>query len=121
MRTVQYGGDLQIGDFIAICYTYGFDFGWYCGEGRGTLQFYQYRDVKIIFDQYNLAKNDPAYYYHEKANREEFNKKWIRKSYILNWEYRVMKIENPEFIFTEQKDLHTYRESKQILEQIKFI
>jgi hypothetical protein len=121
MRTVKYGGDLQIGDFIAICYQYGFDFGWYCGEGKTTLQFFQYKWVERSFAHYNDAKKEPAYHNHKKANKEEFNKSWVGKTYIMDWHFRVMKIENPEAIFTEKRDLETYRESKEILEQIKFI
>jgi hypothetical protein len=121
MRIVKHGGNLQIGDFVAISYGYGFDFGWYCGEGKNTLQFFQYTWVERSFAHYNDAKNNSAYHNHNKANSQEFNKSWIGKSYVKDWRYRVMKIENPEAIFTEQRDLEIYRESKQILEQIKFI
>lgn len=121
MRTVKHGRNLQIGDFIAISYAYGFEFGWYCGEGENTLQFFNcYRPLSSL-DYYNRVKLDSAYKDHNKANSEEFNKKWIQKSRVNNWRYRVMKIENPEDIFTEKRDLETYRESKEILEQIKFI
>ena len=121
MRTVQHGGDLEIGDFVAISYAYGFEFGWYCGEGENTLQFFDYYRPSTSLDYYNRVKLDSAYQQHKKANSEEFNKKWIQKSRVNNWRYRVMKIENPEAIFTEPKDLNKYIESKQILEQIKFI
>ena len=122
MKTVKYGGDLQIGDFIAICYQYGFGFGWYCGEGKtGTLQFFEYQWVERSFVHYNDAKAIPEYHNHYKANTEEFNKSWIGKTYILNWRWRVMKIENPESIFTDLKNLEIYKKSREILQQINFI
>jgi hypothetical protein len=121
MRTVQYGGTLQIGDFVAISYAYGFEFGWYCGEGQNTLQFFEYTTPSTSLNYYDNVKLDSAYLDHPKANSEEFNKKWMRKSYVTNWRDRVMKIEYPESIFTEQQELDLYIESKQILEQIKFI
>ena len=42
MRKVQHGGDLKIGDFIAISYSAGFTLAWYCGEGENTLQYFEY-------------------------------------------------------------------------------
>ena len=41
-------------------------------------------------------------------NKEEFNKTWLSKSYVLDYN-RAMKIENPESIFTEAKYLQTYK------------
>jgi len=121
MRTLKHGGDIKIGDFVAISYGHGFSFGWYCGEGKNTLQFFEYNMPLMSLIQYNQIKSDKAYHNHEKANSEEFNKNWIGKYYVKDWYWRVMKIENPEAIFTEQENLDRYIESKQILEQIKFI
>jgi len=121
MRTLNYGGDLKIGDFIAISYSSGFTLGWYCGEGANTLQFYETHWPASSLNQYNRVKADAAYRDHEKANSKEFDKSWIAKSYVMDWKWRVMKIENPESLFTESEDLNRYIESKQILEQIKFI
>ena len=79
MRTVQRGGDLKIGDFVAISYAYGFEFAWYCGEGENTLQFFEYNAPSSSLKYYNNVKQDAAYRNHAKANSEEFNKKWIIK------------------------------------------
>jgi hypothetical protein len=121
MRTVQYGGDLQIGDFIAISYAAGFTVGWYCGYGKNTLHYIECHWPITSLDYYTRVKADKSYKQNKKANSEEFNKDWIAKNYVNNWKWRVMKIENPESLFTEQEDLDRYIESKQILEQIKFI
>jgi hypothetical protein len=121
MRTVNYGGDLQIGDFVAISYSSGFTLGWYCGEGKNTLQYFETHWPATSLDYYTRVKADKDYKQHDKANSEEFNKNWIAKSYVNNWKWRVMKIENPESLFTDSEDLNRYIESKQILEQIKFI
>ena len=40
---LRYGGDLQIGDFIMIANSNHTTFGWYCGRGRGTVQYYHFR------------------------------------------------------------------------------
>ena len=121
MRTVKHGGDLKIGDFIAISYSSGFTLGWYCGAGENTLQYFEYHWPVTSFDHYNNVKQDAAYRDHKKANSDEFSKNWIMKSYVMQWRWRVMKIQDPESIFTEQEDLDRYIKSKQILEQIKFI
>ncbi len=121
MKTVRYGGNLEIGDFIAITFATGFTFGWYVGEGKNTLQYYEYHQPKRCLDYYNTCKNDDKYYHHLKANEEEFNKTWIGKSYLLTWKYRVMKIENPESIFTNPDNLQTYLESKEILKTLNII
>lgn len=121
MRTIKYGSDLQIGDFVAVSYATGHVFGWYCGKGKNTLQYFEYKRIQRNLNYYNTCKSDHKYYHHLKANKEEFNKTWIAKNYVNNWEYRVMKIQDPESIFTEQRDLNEYRKAKQILEHIKFI
>jgi hypothetical protein len=121
MRIVKHGGHLEVGDFIAISYAAGFTFGWYCGYGKNTLQYIEYSWPVVSLNQYNRVKTDPAYSDYEKANSEEFSKKWIAKNYVKDWNYRVMKIQNPEAIFTEKQNLDKYKESKQILENIKFI
>ena len=50
------------------------------------------------------------------SNSKEFDKNWIYKSYVMQWDYRVMKIENPESVITTPEDLNLYLESKKILE-----
>ena len=40
MRTLKHGGQLEIGDFIAVSNGNHLDFGWYCGDGINTLQYY---------------------------------------------------------------------------------
>ena len=121
MRIVKHGGKLEIGDFVAISYASGFTFGWYCGHGQNTLHYFEYHWPVTSLDYYNRVKVDSSYRDYEKANSKEFNKNWITKSYIKDWRYRVMKIQHPESVFTEQENLDIYREAKQILEQIKFI
>ena len=122
MITLQYGGDLQIGDFVAISYASGFTLGWVLGKGKtGTLQFIEYRWPISSFDKYIKAKTDKAYYHHERANKEEFSAKWLHKSYVQHPRWRAIKIENPESLFTEKEDLNNYLESKQVLQQINLL
>jgi hypothetical protein len=122
MITLEHGGNLEIGDFIAIAYAQGFTFGWFTGEGKtGTLQYCEYHWPKRNLNYYNACKLDDKYSCHLKANKEEFNKTWLAKSYILSWNDRVMKIENPESVFIKTDDLQTYLESRDILKTINII
>jgi hypothetical protein len=122
MITLEHGGNLEIGDFIAIAYAQGFTFGWFTGEGKtGTLQYCEFYCPKRNLNYYNACKLDDKYRNHLKANKEEFNKTWLSKSYILNWKYRVMRIENPESVFIKTDDLQTYLESRDILKTINII
>lgn len=52
MRTLKHGGQLEIGDFIAVSNGNHFDFGWYCGDGINTLQYYYYRNPANAYDKY---------------------------------------------------------------------
>jgi len=111
--TIKYGGHLQPGDFIAIAESGFMHLGWYFGEGKsGSLQYYFYKHPLNAFD------------YAEKNNKE-FTLKSIWKSYVYGSNVgptgsRVIKIENPESIFNDQKDLEAYLKSKEILNNLKF-
>ncbi len=121
MITLKFGGDLKIGDFIVVTCNGGFTPGWFAGEGKtGTLQYYYYESPLRNLNHYNNSKADDKYFHHLKANKEEFNKTWLSKSYILDYN-RAMKIENPESIFTEAKYLQTYLESRDILKTLNII
>lgn len=125
MRTLQYGGDLHIGDFIGISVNNAMDFGWYCGDGpSGTLQYYHYGTPKYRHDDYEefLKITDAETKKRYTIYKNGFTKKCLWKSYI-NTVYctRVIKISHPEDIFTDKKDRERYEKSKEVLIKLNFI
>lgn len=128
MRTLKYGGDLRPGDFIAISESNTISFGWYFGDGiGGTLQYYYlgapgqsykiYKDWEVIIDPEVKKKH-----WRSKQYFKGFTLKCIRKSYInAVHSTRVVKITNPEDIFTETKDRETYEKSKETLIKLNFV
>jgi hypothetical protein len=126
---LKYGGDLQIGDFVAMSNGNYLTFGWYCGAGRGTLQYYYYRDPGSKFEAFQEWQNgqprDIQSWSGKRYEKFGFSSKLFYKGYIYGSHVgqdgtRVMKVENPESIFTEQEDLESYRKSKEALIYIKF-
>ena len=125
MRTLQHGGQLEIGDFIAVSNGNHLDFGWYCGDGINTLQYYYYRNAVCAYNTYEDWLNQ------SEANRTAwktkrytngFTKKCLRKSYInAVHTTRVLKINNPEEIFTDKEDRDDYEKSKETLIKLNFI
>lgn len=127
MRTLKYGGRILPGDFVAISCGNYMDFGWYCGNGvNSTLQYYSIRSPHYSHDHYERWLNDP-----DKANRPScanrrfekgFTIKHLYKSYINSVHpSRVIKITNPEEIFTEQEEREMYEKSKKVLTDLNFI
>ena len=127
MRTIRYGGDLLPGDFIAVSYQNHIDLGWYVGDGRGTLQYYSLRGPGVAYDDYKAWLN-----YSDEDKRKNkwvtsrFEKGFTRKSFWKSYintvhSTRVMKIANPEDIFTEKEDIEQYQKSKEALITVNFI
>lgn len=124
MRTIQYGGQLVPGDFIAVSNGNHMDFGWYCGDGSGTLQYYSIYTPKYAYERYENWLNDPEKdRYHRSNNYEKgFNVKHLWKAYInAVHKTRIVKLPSPEEIFTEREDRETYEKSKEILITLNFI
>ena len=125
MRTLKHGGQLEIGDFIAVSNGNHLDFGWYCGDGINTLQYYYYRNPQNAYNTYEDWLNQ------SEANRSAwktkrytngFTKKCLWKSYInAVHTTRVLKINNPEEIFTNKEDRDDYEKSKETLIKLNFI
>lgn len=128
MRKLKYGGDLHPGDFIAIAEQNGMSFGWYFGDGRGgTLQYYYLYSPSGSYESYEDWEKikDPeikSRHWRAKIYSKGFTLKCIRKGYInAVHDTRVMKINNPEEIFTDPKEIETYRKSKEVLLKLKFV
>ena len=128
MRTIKYGGVVHPGDFIAISNGNHISFGWYAGDGRGTLQFYfmnspmhaknNYESWKEDFDKGKIAPDS----WRAKQYKDGFTRKSLWKSYINSvHKTRVMKITNPDELLTEQEDREIYEKSKEILIQLNVI
>ena len=124
---LRYGGDLQIGDFILVAgngYTIP---GWYIGEGQNTLQYYHFmtpgRALKG-FEEWQSGKMD-SHHWRAELYKKGFSSKLLHKEHIYgagidDGASRVVKITDPESLFTDQEDLEAYRKSKEALIQLKF-
>ena len=125
MKT-RYGGELEIGDFIMVANVNYTSFGWYCGKGRGTLQYYQYRVPAVIFEDFQDWQTEPSTAYRGRSfEKHGFSSKVLYKEYIYTGGIecagsRVVKITDPEAIFTNPEDLDYYLKSKEALINIKF-
>ena len=125
MRTIKYGGVLHPGDFIAISNGNHISFGWYAGDGRGTLQYYWMGGPGQVYDFYLEWQKNPSTANSWRAKNFEkhgFTSKLFTKSYVnAVHETRVMKITNPEELFTKREDRDEYEKSKEALITINFI
>lgn len=123
---IRYGGDLQPGDFVIIASGTYTDMGWYIGQGRGTLQYYTVNVPQIMYKSFKEWQADPTKHrYRSLQFAKGFGTHCLWKAYIHGSGVsakasRVVKIENPESIFTEQEDLETYQLSKEVLNNSKF-
>ena len=126
---LRYGGDLQIGDFILVANSNYTSFGWFCGRGQGgTVQYYHFRVPGDRFEyfkewQTNGLKDNP--WFVQQIEKHGFTAKLFYKEYIYGDSVsdngsRIVKLPNPEDIFTEPEDLEDYRKSKEALIYIKF-
>jgi len=125
MRTIKYGGVLHPGDFIAISNGNHISFGWYAGDGRGTLQYYWMGGPGQVYDNYLKWQKDPSSVGSWRAKNFEkngFTTKLFRKSYVnAVHETRVMKVTNIEELLTKREDRDEYEKSKEALITINFI
>lgn len=126
MRQLKHGGDLHPGDFIAIADQNHMSFGWYFGDGIGTLQYFYYVSPANSYENYEewtkLNDDLKAKHWRAKSYKNGFTAKCIWKSYInVVHDRRVIKINNPEEIFTDPKDRETYEKSKEVLIKLNFI
>jgi hypothetical protein len=126
MRTLKYGGDLYIGDFIGISVNNCMDFGWYCGDGTsGTLQYYTIWAPKVRYEDYKAWEkltDEQKKKWYPRAYKNGFTTKCLYKSYInAVHDTRVMKLSHPENIFTSKADREAYEKSKEVLIKLNFI
>lgn len=125
MRTLKYGGQLSVGDFIAVSNGNCISFGWYAGDGRGTLQYYWMSGPGQVYEDYLNWEKNPLSVKHWRAKSFEkhgFSMKLFWKSYInAVHDSRVIKITRPEDIFTNQEDRINYEKSREALIKLNFI
>ena len=123
---LKYGGKLEFGDLIAISNGNYLHFGFYAGKGRNTLQYYGLWAPTSAYETYNnwLISNDEvkAKHWMTKKYSKGFTSKCIWKSYInAVHDTRVMKITNPETVFTDPGYAKQYQEAKNVLIKIGMI
>ena len=125
---IRHGGELKPGDFILIANNGYTDFGWYFGQGRGTIQYFNTYAPRDRFEQFKEYQSNSQWLHNwtkDLFKRHEFSTKSIYKSYIYGGGIslsgsRVVKIENPGSGLTGPEDLKRYKESKEALLSIKF-
>ena len=123
---LHYGGELEFGDFIAVSCGNCMDFGFYAGTGRGTLQYYPFRGPINAYEKYQewlaLPEEQRGRYWYAKQYKKGFSSKCLYKSYInAVHRSRVIKLINPETIFTDAEDYNNYVRSKEVLIKIGMI
>jgi CO dehydrogenase/acetyl-CoA synthase beta subunit len=127
MREIKYGGQIVPGDFIAISDGNHLNFGWYAGNGRGTLQYYPVRGAMRCYQDYeswlNMSDADKAKNkYYSKRFEKGFTVKCLWKSFINSvHKTRVMKLTNVEDIFTEQEDIKEYQQSREVMIKLNLV
>lgn len=124
-RTLRYGGELEIGDFIAVSDGNYLSFGWYCGDGRGTLQYYSLNNVYHTikkYEEYLITPLDKRASWQDKSYAKGFTLKHFYKCYINSvHDTRVMKLTNVEDVFTDQEDREKYEIGRAKLIELNFI
>ena len=125
MRQLKYGGLIVPGDFVVVSYQNHLDFGWYAGNGSGTLQYYHFRSpgqAKDRYEEWTKEVESERSKWSNKVYGKGFTRKCLWKSYINSVHpTRVMKLENPEQVFTEQEDIMDYEKSKEALITLNII
>ena len=127
MRELKYGGQIVPGDFIVVSDGNHLSFGWYAGNGRGTLQYYPMRGPQSVYNSYKeflrfTDKEKSENKWMTKRFEKGFTMKCIWKSFVnAVHSTRIMKITNIEDIFTDPEDRKEYEDSKQALITLKFI
>lgn len=127
MRHLKYGGQIVPGDFIVISYNNYLDFGWYAGNGSGTLQYYGMRGPGCAYKDYEdwlkmTDKEKAENRWASKRFEKGFTRKCFWKSYISSpHPTRIMKITNIEDIFTEREDRELYERSKEAMIKVNLI
>lgn len=127
---ILYGGKLKQGDLIAIANGNTIQFGWFAGQGRGTLQYWYVSQPASSYEHYQEWLNSPEHErskHYSKMYEKGFTAKLIWKSYInAVHDTRVMKVTNPEDVFPAEKKgwhftLEEYEKSKEVLIKLNII
>lgn len=127
MNTLNIGEHLtlNIGDFIIISYSNSLDYGWYCGQGKNktTLQYYGIWSPSNALDSFReYEQGDKCSWNAKRFEKHGFTSKSFYKSYINTYhENRILKVTNPDDLFTDPERLKQYNNSKEALLKIKFL
>lgn len=127
MNTLKIGDHLtlNIGDFIIISYSNSLDYGWYCGQGRNktTLQYYAIWSPSNALDNFKeYEQGDKCSWNVKRFEKHGFTSKSFFKSYINSYhKNRILKVTNPDDLFTDPERLKQYNNSKEALLKIKFL
>lgn len=124
LHNIRYGGELKIGDLVFISYHNYLLPGFYCGRGLNSLQFYTINEILYRKERYDMSLDPKSSILVWEKDRyaNGFTKKCLVKSYINSvGGTRLIKIENPKSVFTEQDDYEDYLKAKEILITLEII
>lgn len=127
MKSLKLGQNvtLELGDFIIVASHNYLEYGWYCGTGRNTLQYYGLHwpgTALIEYENHVSGKNDSPWIKLMIDKYKVFNSKFFGKTYITSYsESRVMKVDNPDELFKNSHLSEKYKKSKEALIKIKFL
>ena len=127
MKPLKIGDNLTLngGDFVVIASNNRLDYGWYCGTGRGTLQYYSLWCPGTVLQEFEDYEKEGDKYKGWRAKefkKNGFTSKAFYKTYISScYESRILKVANPDNLFTDPADIAIYNKSKEALIRIKFL
>lgn len=124
---LKYGGTLEFGDLVAISDGNYMSFGFYAGRGiGGTFQYYGIWSPTHAYNQYEdwlkMPEEQREKHWNSRRYKKGFTSKCITKSYInAVRDSRIIKLTDPEGVFTDPGILEQYNQAKEILIKIGMI
>tara|TARA_R110002126_G_scaffold116164_9_gene255483 strand:- start:1224 stop:1613 length:390 start_codon:yes stop_codon:yes gene_type:complete len=127
MKPLKVSDNLTLngGEFIIVAGNNRLDYGWYCGSGRNTLQYFSLWCPGAIlteFEEYEKQGLQYTGWRKREFKKNGFSSKALYKTYINSFgDWRVLKVADPDNLFTNPADIATYEKSKEALIKIKFL
>lgn len=130
MKPLKVGDNLtlNVGDFIVIADNGNMlIYGWYCGQGRhaSTLHYYTIWSPGSAledFEKYESGEPISSWVAERFQRSKGFTSKCFYKNYITTYyENRILKVADPDNLFTNPEHIERYKKSKEALIKIKFL
>lgn len=124
---IKYGGTLEFGDLIAISDGNCMSFGFYAGRGKsGTVQYYSLWSPTVAYSRYEewlkISEEEKGRHWGTKFYKKGFSSKCLYKNYInAVYDTRIIKLTDPEGVFTDPEIKEQYNQAKEVLIKIGMI